>query len=47
VFEGADRQYAQGFAIGNKGYVTTGGSTSRADDLWIFDPTVTQNTDAY
>ena len=46
TFEGTTRQYALGFAINGKGYVTTGSSgTARFDDLWDFDPTVTQNTD--
>jgi N-acetylneuraminic acid mutarotase len=49
VFEGTARQYAIGFAINGKGYVTTGGTSSgaRYDDVWIFDPTVAQNTDTF
>jgi len=39
-FEGSGRQNAVGFAIGNKGYVTTGrANTARFDDIWQFDPT--------
>ena len=45
VFEGAPRSYGVGFAIGNKGYITTGiNGSSRFDDLWDFDPTVSQVT---
>ena len=39
-FEGAMREATVGFAIGDKGYITTGRqSTYRYDDLWQFDPT--------
>lgn len=47
TFEGVARQYAIGFGIAGKGYVTTGSNgTSRFDDLWEFDPTLTQDTSA-
>lgn len=48
TFEGSStsRPFAVGFALGTKGYVTTGGVTSSAvDDLWEFDPTITQDTE--
>lgn len=39
TFEGATRESAVGFAIGGKGYVTTGrNSSARYDDIWQFDP---------
>ena len=39
-FEGAARENAVGFSIGNRGYVTTGrNSSARYDDIWQFDPT--------
>ena len=38
-FEGAGREAAVGFTIGDRGYITTGrSSTYRYDDLWQFDP---------
>lgn len=38
-FEGSAREAAVGFAIGERGYVCTGRSSSyRFDDLWQFDP---------
>jgi len=38
-FEGTDRLEAVGFAIGNRGYVTTGKNSSYYfDDIWAFDP---------
>ena len=39
-FDGPSRTKALGFAIGSKGYVTTGGGyvNARFDDLWEFDP---------
>lgn len=47
TFEGITRQYAVGFAINGKGYITTGSSgTARFDDLWEFDPTIAQDTNA-
>lgn len=42
TFEGTPRLNGLGFGIGSKGYVTTGGNF---DDLWEFDPTITQDTD--
>ena len=40
-FEGSSREAAVGFALGDKGYISTGRSaTYRFDDLWLFDPTV-------
>lgn len=39
AFEGSPREAAVGFAIGDKGYIATGRSSSyRFDDLWQFDP---------
>jgi N-acetylneuraminic acid mutarotase len=39
-FEGAGRENAVGFAIGDRGYITTGrASSARYDDIWQFDPT--------
>lgn len=39
-FEGSVREAAVGFTIDDKGYITTGRSSSyRFDDLWQFDPT--------
>jgi N-acetylneuraminic acid mutarotase len=39
-FEGTARDAAVSFAVGSKGYITTGrnGSSLRFDDLWSFDP---------
>ncbi len=46
TFEGTNRSFGIGFGIGAKGYVTTGSSgTSRFDDLWEFDPAITQDLD--
>ncbi len=40
AFEGSSRTEAVGFAIGTKGFVTTGRSSSYYfDDIWSFDPT--------
>jgi N-acetylneuraminic acid mutarotase len=39
AFEGAGREAAVGFTVGDRGYITTGrSSTYRYDDLWQFDP---------
>jgi len=41
-FEGATRENAVGFAIGDRGYITTGrASSARYDDIWQFDPLAT------
>jgi N-acetylneuraminic acid mutarotase len=41
-FEGYARENAVGFAIGDKGYITTGrNSSARFDDIWQFDPLAT------
>ena len=42
-FEGGQRAFAAGFAIGNTGYLGTGGSI--VDDFWAFDPAVAKNDD--
>ena len=45
VFEGTNRSNTIGFGINGKGYVATGNSgTSRFDDLWEFNPAITQDT---
>jgi photosystem II stability/assembly factor-like uncharacterized protein len=45
-FEGSARMEAVAFAIGNKGYVTTGRSSSyRFDDIWEFDPLLEYDED--
>jgi len=44
LFEGTARQGAVGFAIGSRGYVTTGKSSGYYyDDLWAFDPDAKAN----
>ncbi|SKC19013.1 Kelch repeat-containing protein [Dyadobacter psychrophilus] len=43
TFEGGQRAFPAGFAIGNTGYVGTGGSIT--DDFWAFDPTAPVNAD--
>lgn len=44
-FEGSSRENAIGFAIGNKGYISTGrNSNLRYDDIWQFDP-LAEDTD--
>ncbi|MCE7071077.1 MULTISPECIES: galactose oxidase [Dyadobacter] len=42
-FEGGQRGFAAGFAIGNTGYLGTGGNI--VDDFWAFDPTAAKNDD--
>jgi N-acetylneuraminic acid mutarotase len=45
-FEGAGREGALGFSIGNRGYLVTGSSSSyRFDDLWEFFPDAEQDDD--
>jgi N-acetylneuraminic acid mutarotase len=45
-FEGSARQYAVGFTLGAKGYVATGGyGSTRYDDNWSFDPSVSDDED--
>lgn len=45
TFEGSSRESAIGFAIGAKGYISTGRNSSmRYDDLWQFDP-LAEDTD--
>ena len=44
--EGAAREGAIGFSVNNRGYVTTGhSSSSRFDDLWEFFPFAEQSDD--
>jgi len=46
AFEGAARYEAVGFAIGSRGYVTTGRTSSLyMEDLWAFDPDADYNED--